>query len=59
LCPSLPIIQLKEKLYKTMIRPVMIYGEEAWAVGSDEKRGRLLGENRNENAAVDSLRESR
>ena len=30
--------QLKDKVYKTVIKPVMVYGVECWAVGKKEER---------------------
>lgn len=43
---------LKGTLYKTMIRPVLII----WSRGLDRdmERGRVTGENINQNAAVDT-----
>ena len=32
LCDTKMPIRLKGKIYKTMIRPVMLYGAEAWAM---------------------------
>ena len=41
-------VKLKKKLYKTVIRPTLIYGSECWALHRAEQQ------NRNENAKVDS-----
>ena len=43
-------MKLKRKLYKTVVRPAMVYGSECWALSKQE-------EQRNENAKVESRKD--
>ena len=34
----------KERIYKSIIRPTVMYGSETWVLNGSEERGRGLGE---------------
>jgi len=47
-------VGIKGKVYKTIIRPVMIYGAEAWSPRRKEEELLESSKNGDENAAVDT-----
>ena len=50
ICDKKVPVKLKNKLYKTVIRLILIYGSECWAL----HRAAKDGHNRDENAKMDS-----
>ena len=49
-------MKLKSKLYKTVVRPAMVYGRECWALRKQDDQ-RLHVYHQNENAKVESRKD--
>ena len=68
MCDKKMPVWLKGKVYRTMIRPVMMYGSETWAIKKDQERKLdvaemkmvrwSMGKARNDRIRNDSLRDA-